>query len=211
MPENRNSTILVVDDNTDNLRLLAGILGEQQYQVRLARNGSYALATIHKQAPDLVLLDIMMPEMDGFEVCRRLKADEQTAGIPIIFISALGEIDEKVRAFSYGAVDYITKPFQVEEVLARVKMHLKMMYMQKSLALKNAQLEDALDQIQILQGIIPICARCKKIRDDQGIWNQIEKYIEAHSEAFFSHGLCPECSHAMYKDQEWYRKKHGIK
>jgi len=122
----KQETILLVDDLADNLRVLIGILSEQDYKVRPARNGPQALLMARTSPPNLILLDIMMPGMDGYEVCQQLKADPQTHNIPIIFISALNEVLDKVKAFSLGAVDYITKPFQAEEVLARVETHLKL-------------------------------------------------------------------------------------
>ncbi len=132
--------IVIVDDTPDNLRLLVGILKESGYKVRPAPNGKRALATIHKEPPDLILLDIMMPEMDGYEVCERLKKDERTRHIPIIFLSALNQVFDKIKAFSAGGVDYITKPFQVEEVLARVNTHLMIRAQQKALTLQNEEL-----------------------------------------------------------------------
>ena len=199
MSENENrGTILIVDDNPDNLRLLSGLLSEHHYTVRLAQNGKRALATSRKEAPDLVLLDIMMPEMDGFEVCRQLREDERTAHIPIIFISALDETTDKVKAFSQGGVDYISKPFQAEEVLARIKTHLSLSLLQLQLEKKNSELQKALDEIKILQGILPICASCKKIRNDDGTWEHIECYIMDHSEAEFTHGYCEECAQKLY-------------
>lgn len=138
----QKKTILVVDDTTENLRLLAGILTEQGYRVRPAPNGERALASVQKELPSLILLDIMMPGMDGYEVCRRLKADEQARHIPVIFISALGEVFDKIAAFSAGAVDYITKPFQVEEVLVRVQTHLSLEEMRQTLEAQNRQLQE---------------------------------------------------------------------
>ncbi len=195
-----DNTILVVDDNPDNLRLLSGILDEHHYKIRLAPNGERALATVRKEAPGLILLDIMMPVMDGFEVCGKLKEDKETAGIPVIFISALHETIEKVKAFSLGGVDYITKPFKSEEVLARVRTHLNLRFLQLQMEQKNAELQRALDEIKVLQGFLPICASCKKIRNDKGYWEQIESYISKHSEAKFSHGCCPECAKRVYPE-----------
>ena len=142
MDNTRRQSILVVDDTPENLRLLAGILTEQGYRVRSAANGTRALATIQKEAPDLILLDIMMPVMDGFEVCRQLKNNEQTQNIPVIFISALDEVFDKMTAFSIGGVDFITKPFQIQEVVARVRTHLSIEDMRKTLQEKNAKLEE---------------------------------------------------------------------
>lgn len=132
--------ILVVDDNPNNLRLLINMLTQQGYKVRPASSGSHALVTIEKDAPDLILLDIQMPEINGYEVCRRLKANEQTQHIPVIFLSALNELFDKMTAFDVGGVDYITKPFQVEEVLARIQTHLALQKARQELEQKNQQL-----------------------------------------------------------------------
>ncbi|MDD1622455.1 MAG: response regulator [Methylococcaceae bacterium] len=125
--------IVIVDDQPNNLRVLSGILQQAGYKVRPALDGDVALKSIKSSPPDLVLLDIRMPEMDGYEVCRRLKADEQTRDIPVIFISALQDMEDKLSAFRAGGVDYLSKPFQMEEVLARVKAHLKLYRLQRDL------------------------------------------------------------------------------
>lgn len=125
--------ILIVDDTPANLRLLSSMLAEQGYKVRSVISGKMALTTARAAPPDLILLDIRMPEMDGYEVCEQLKADEETHDIPIMFISALDAAQDKVRAFTVGGVDYVTKPFQLEEVVARVKTHLALRNLQKSL------------------------------------------------------------------------------
>lgn len=200
MQWNKIPTILAVDDNTDNLNLLKGILKEHYFNIRLATNGTHALTTVKKEAPDIILLDILMPDMDGFEVCSRLKADAQTAGIPVLFISALNEMAEIVKAFSMGGIDYITKPFKAEEIIARINTHLSLHFIQQELEEKNIKLENALNEIKTLRGILPICASCKKIRNDDGYWEQIEKYIADHSEAEFSHGLCKECAIKLYPE-----------
>jgi diguanylate cyclase (GGDEF)-like protein len=132
--------IVIVDDTPDNLRLLVGILKERGYKVRPAPSGIRALATVRKEPPDLILLDIMMPGMDGYEVCKQLKVDERTKDIPVVFLSALNEVFDKVKAFKAGGVDYISKPFQVEEVLARVNTHLTIRAQQKALTLQNKEL-----------------------------------------------------------------------
>ncbi|ARV59072.1 hypothetical protein BZZ01_10865 [Nostocales cyanobacterium HT-58-2] len=133
--------ILVVDDNLPNLRLLVEILSEQGYKVRPAPNGPLALMSVQSTLPDLILLDIMMPEMDGYEVCSRLKASPLTKDIPVIFISALNEVFDKVKAFAVGGVDYITNPFQLEEVLARVENQLSICRLSKQLTEENARLQ----------------------------------------------------------------------
>ncbi len=135
--------ILIVDDTLDNLRLLSAMLTEQGYEVRSVPNGSTALMGVQAQPPDLILLDINMPVMNGYEVCQRLKVNPNTQEIPVIFISALNEVFDKVKAFSVGGVDYITKPFQVEEVLVRVENHLKLCRLQAQLQAQNSRLQQA--------------------------------------------------------------------
>jgi sigma-B regulation protein RsbU (phosphoserine phosphatase) len=136
--------LLIVDDKPANLRLLAAMLTEQGYKVRSAINGPLALTATRAAPPDMVLLDINMPEMNGYEVCERLKADEATRDIPIIFISALDETADKVKAFAVGGLDYITKPFQLEEVLARVETHLALRRLQKRLQDANRRFAEEL-------------------------------------------------------------------
>ncbi|MFL7794332.1 MAG: GAF domain-containing protein [Anaerolineae bacterium] len=137
----RKANILVVDDEPDNLRLLAQVLARQGHTVRPASNGALALSSAQAEPPDLILLDLLMPGMNGYAVCERLKADERTQNVPVIVVSARGEAVDKVRAFSLGAVDYITRPFQSEEIVARVETHLAVRNLQRRLEERNAQLE----------------------------------------------------------------------
>jgi PleD family two-component response regulator len=189
--------ILIADDTPEHLTVLRQMLAEQNYMVRPALNGEIAIKAANESPPDLILLDIRMPGMDGYEVCQQLKSEEKTRKIPVIFISALNELDDKVKAFSLGGVDYITKPFQTEEVLARIKTHLTLRNLQKSLEDKNAQLQSALDEIKTLQGIIPICANCKKVRDDENYWNEVEGYLKK-LDIMLSHSVCPDCSKKLF-------------
>jgi signal transduction histidine kinase len=143
-PDNSNITkgmILLVDDNPKNLLVLEEILTENGYNVHSASDGSLALKSMQALLPDLILLDIKMPDMDGYEVCRQLKADERTRKVPVIFISALDDLPNKVNAFQVGGVDYIPKPFHIQEVLARVKTHLALRNMQKKLEKQNIWLQ----------------------------------------------------------------------
>ncbi|MDM8527045.1 response regulator [Anaerolineales bacterium HSG24] len=138
---NSSQNILVVDDTPDNLRLLIKILSIYGYMVRPALDGELAFMAIEEKLPDLILLDIMLPHTDGYEICQTLKQSPETQDIPIIFISALNEVFDKVRGFSVGGVDYITKPFQEQEVLARVRTHLMLGSLQQELQVKNEALE----------------------------------------------------------------------
>lgn len=138
--------ILLVDDKPDNLRLLSQMLTEHGYNVRRVTKGKMALITAKASPPDLVLLDIKMPDMDGYEVCLQLKADAITAEIPVIFMSALDELPDKVKAFTIGGVDYITKPFQIEEVLVRVKTQMVLRQQQQQLQAQNHKLQQEIQR-----------------------------------------------------------------
>ncbi|OUL25484.1 hybrid sensor histidine kinase/response regulator [Nostoc sp. T09] len=133
--------ILVIDDTPENLNLLSAMLTEQGYKVRSVTKGSTGLRGANAVPPDLILLDVNMPEMNGYEVCQQLKTSDRTSDIPVIFISALGDVLDKVKAFAVGGVDYITKPFQLEEVLARIENHLTICQLQKQLQAQNQQLQ----------------------------------------------------------------------
>jgi len=182
--------VCVVDDNPQNLKVLGTLLKKNNYEPAVFLSGKEFLKFIETEPPDLILLDIMMPEMDGFEVCRKIKARPEAKGIPVIFITAKSASEDIVKAFELGAVDYVTKPFNHAELLARVKTHV---------------------EIKILRGIVPICTNCKKIRDDKGLWEQVETYISRYSDIMFSHGLCPSCMDKMYGKEPWFKKiqNHG--
>lgn len=225
---NADGTILVVDDTPANLLLLVDTLAAEGYHVRESESGLRALEMVLADPPDLILLDIRMPVMDGFEVYRQLQARPEARDIPVVFISASGEGEERVRGLELGAVDFISKPFRREELLARVHTHLELRRLrvrlevqseglrrineqlrieleerkraEKALSDKNDDLAAALSSVKSLSGLLPICAACKKIRDDQGYWSQVECYVEEHSEATFTHGMCPECVKKWYPD-----------
>lgn len=142
------ASILVVDDTPANLRLLSGMLSQRGYRVRPVPNGRLALRAVESSPPDLILLDIKMPGMNGYEVSQRLKEDEKTRDIPVIFISALDDLEDKVKAFEAGGVDYVTKPCQLEEVLARVETHLSLRKLQRELQDANRELRRANERMQ---------------------------------------------------------------
>ena len=192
-PSNEKSRILIVDDMPENIRMLIELL-QNDYATVPATNGHIAVQKARADPqPDLILLDIIMPGMDGYDVCRELKADPRTRGIPVIFITAVSEAMDEAKGFTLGAVDYVTKPFNPVTITARVKTHIELSQTVRAL-------QSALDKVKTLSGLLPICAHCKKVRDDKGYWNQIETYIDAHSEASFSHGICPECARENYPD-----------
>ena len=141
------ANIQIVDDNPQNLAILSSILAVHGYEVRTAISGSLALKSAQKNPPDLIILDVRMPGLDGYQVCERLKADEHTRDVPVIFISAMDQVLDKVKAFSVGGVDYVTKPFQAQELLARVEMHLALRNAQRQLGAQNVQLQRANDAL----------------------------------------------------------------
>jgi len=147
----QNLDILIVDDTPENIRFLSTLLVEQGYQVRKALTGKMALTAAQAIVPDLILLDINMPHMNGYETCKLLKQSEETASVPIIFLSALNDVVDKVKAFQVGGVDFISKPFQFEEVLVRIQTHLQIQVLQSQLHLKNTQLEKALESLKQAQ------------------------------------------------------------
>ncbi len=216
MNDSHPADILIVDDEPNNLSILRQLLSAQGYKVRPMLSGELALQAVNSLVPDLILMDIMMPEgMDGFETCARLKAIDRIKDVPVIFLSALYDTADKVRAFDAGGVDYITKPFEQAEVLTRIKTHLDLHCTREILQEKNKRLEEtvlalenALKEIKTLQGILPICCHCKKIRDDKGYWNRIDQYISEHTGVNFSHGLCPDCAQELYPD--FHKKKTGL-
>jgi len=190
--------ILIVDDTAENLRVLIEIL-KDDYATIPAVSGEEALKkAMADPMPDLILLDILMPVMDGYEVCKRLKENDKTKDIPIICITAMSEVMDDARAFKLGAADYIPKPFNPATVKARVKNHIKLKKAISDQQKLIRELQDAVSKIKTLNGLLPMCANCKRIRDDKGYWNQVEQYVRDHSNADFTHSICPECVKKLY-------------
>ena len=199
---------LVIDDSLDMRNLIQSILTTKgQTEVLTAESARDAFRHLaiedHESgdvAIDLILMDIMMSDMDGIRACQRIKAVERLREIPIIMVTGRTDSEDLRAAFAAGAMDYITKPLNSVELLARVSSALALKRAidirkarERELVERHQQLEQALKEVKVLRGLIPICFSCKKIRDDQGYWHTIEAYIQAHSEVDFSHGLCPEC------------------
>jgi response regulator RpfG family c-di-GMP phosphodiesterase len=193
MTEQNKIQILIVDDTPANIHVLAEALGDD-YDILIATDGEKALELSNRHdKPDIILLDIMMPEMDGYEVCRRLQENAETGEIPVIFVTALMEQENEIQGLDMGAVDYITKPIIPSIVSLRVRNQLELKRQRDLLIRQKLELEAALAKVKLLEGFIPICMYCKKIRKDDNAWEQMELYISQHSEAKFSHGICPEC------------------
>lgn len=198
--KNSDVKILVVDDEPTNIDVMVKMLESEEYNLAIADSGEKALKVAGHFRPDLILLDVMMPGMDGFETCRRLKESEAARDTPIIFVTARMKTDDVILGFQRGGQDYITKPFRRDEVMARIRTHVRLRMLIRNQETLIAELKKALSQVKTLRGMLPICASCKKIRDDQGYWHQIETYIRDHSEADFSHGICMDCARKLYPE-----------
>jgi len=205
--------VLIVDDEPDIIIILRKYLEKCGLGVLTAQNGREAIEILHKSDVRLVVTDRMMPEMDGITLCRSIRASELSGYVYIIILTVSGSKEDIVDGINAGADDYVTKPFNLEELKVRVDSGLRVLALEQSLHEKIkeeeilvGELKAALDQVQKLSGMLPICATCKKIRDDKGYWNKIETYICEHSEAKFTHGMCPDCA-KEYRSEYFDKKK----
>jgi DNA-binding response OmpR family regulator len=187
--------ILIAEDDSVSRRLLQAALDKCAYEVVVACDGNQAWHALQQQpVPSLLILDWLMPGMDGVEICRKARALPDYRSAYIILLTGKNSKEDVVMGLDAGADDYVTKPFDPGELRARVSVGVRVAQLQLNLAERVRDLETALAKVKTLSGMLPICAACKKIRDDRGYWTQIESYIRHHSEAEFSHGFCPECA-----------------
>jgi len=191
--------ILAVDDEPVNILLIESAL-EDEYEIFVALSGHDAISQLKEQKPDMILLDVMMPDISGFDVCKMIKSSAEFADIPIIFLTAMDSREDSRMGLDIGGIDYLTKPVDFDLLKLRVRNHIELKQrndlvkeQRDLLALQKEELELALARVKQLEGIIPICSYCKKIKDDKSSWHQLEQYITDHSDALFSHGVCPEC------------------
>jgi len=194
--------ILIAEDDVVSRRMLEVTLTKWGYEVITTENGVQALEVLcQPDAPSLAILDWMMPGMDGAEVC--LKAREMAAdrSLYIILLTAKGRKEDIVEGLTAGADDYIVKPFDRSELKARMNAGERILRLQAELSARVKELELALTNVKLLQGLLPICCYCKKIRNDQNYWEQVDSYISDHSEAQFTHGICPECRDKIVKPE----------
>ena len=194
--------ILIADDDPSSLATLAAILEKGGDEVAVARGGAEALEALQQpDAPRLAILDWIMPGIDGVEVIRRVRAIETDQPPHIIILTAKDDKANIIEGLNSGADDYLSKPYDLGELRARIDVGRRMVELRARLAEHVRGLQQALSEVQTLRGIIPICANCKRIRDDQGFWTQVETYVSEHSEAGFTHGICPECMKKHYGSQ----------
>ncbi|HBB97697.1 MAG TPA: response regulator [Blastocatellia bacterium] len=194
--------ILIAEDERVSRRLLELTLSGWGHEVVVTEQGAGAWAVLEQEdPPSLAILDWMMPGMDGIEICRRVRQRANSSHTYIILLTAKSSKANIVEGLIAGANDYITKPFDRDELRARVNVGVTVLDLQQKLAGRVMELEEALGQVRVLQGILPICSYCKHVRDDKDYWQSVECYISEHSEAKFSHGICPKCYEAVIKPQ----------
>ena len=191
--------VLIAEDDRASRRLLEATLTQWGYEVVSTTNGTEAWQVLRQDdRPSLVVLDLEMPGLDGIEVCRKVREISDSQLPYIIILSAWEGKKDITDGLRAGADDYVTKPFDSDELRARIQVGARVVELQEALTGRLRELEDAISRIKQLHGLLPICASCKKIRDDQGYWNQIEGYISSHSDAEFSHSICPDCAKTLY-------------
>ena len=236
----KKSDLLVVEDSPTQVEQIKYVLEKHDYGVAVAKNGKEAIDYLNTNLPSIIISDVIMPGIDGFELCKRIKADERLKNIPVILLTTLSEAEDVIKGLDSGADNFMTKPFNEDALIERIHYVLLNAEMRKNMSTdmgieiafsgqkhlitssriqmldlllsiyesavhRNRELEkanrefkEATEKIKSLSGLIPICAKCKKIRDDQGYWHQLEAYLAEHSEMEFSHGFCTDCMDQMY-------------
>jgi DNA-binding response OmpR family regulator len=203
--------VLIAEDDPVSRHLLGATLARWGHEVVAATDGLEAWGALQAaDAPALAILDWMMPGMDGVEVCRRARAAPGPTSPYLILLTAKGQREDVVTGLAAGADDYVTKPFHRGELRARVQVGVRTVALRQALADRVRELEDALARVKQLQGLLPICAYCKKIRDDGHYWREVESYVSQHSAAQFSHSICPECYERLVRPElEEMRREQG--
>ena len=207
--------ILIAEDDRISRHVLEAKLKAWGYEVTVAVEGRHALAALRDaNPPEMAILDWMMPGMDGVEITREIRERPAHGASPpyVILLTAKSEKKDIVTALEAGADDYLTKPFDAGELRARVRAGERIIELQRNLAERVRSLEEALASVQQLQGMLPICSYCKKVRDDTHYWQTVENYISAHSHVQFSHGICPPCYESVIEPAiEEMKGRRGVK
>jgi DNA-binding response OmpR family regulator len=186
--------ILIADDDPNQLSQLQEMVGGWGYDVALARDGLEAWEQLAPaNSPHMAILDWAMPRMSGLEVCRQVRLAGPLRPVYVVLLTARNDRQDMIAALRSGADDYVVKPFHPDELLARVHVGLRHLELQERLTEQVHELKSALAHIHQLRGMLPICSYCKKIRNDQNYWEQVEAYFVSHSDIKFSHGICPDC------------------
>lgn len=189
-----SNRILVAEDHYVSRHLLERNLANWGFTVLSAENGEEALSILDSDdPPSLAIIDWMMPKLDGLEVCRRVRARKDRPYLYLLLLTAKSQKEEVAAGLEAGADDYVIKPFDPDELRARLKVGQRVVQLERTLAKKVSDLEQALADVRKLKGLIPICAYCKSVRDDKDYWHQIEEYIHSETGTDFTHGICPKC------------------
>jgi sigma-B regulation protein RsbU (phosphoserine phosphatase) len=198
---------LIADDDRVAREIVSRTLSRWRFEVTSVADGEEAWRCLqHAEHPTLAILDWMMPGMNGPDICRRVRADRPLANMYLVLLTSLESRKDIVAGLDAGADDYIIKPFDPDELRARVQVGIRVLTLQERLADRVAELEEALSRVKRLQGLLPICSYCKRIRGDDQYWQSVDAYIAEHSDAEFSHGICPPCFEKAEKEIESYRK-----
>jgi phosphoserine phosphatase RsbU/P len=193
---------LIADDDRIGTAILSRALANWDFEVAVAHDGEAAWDLVRGQAPQLAIIDWMMPTLDGLELCRRIRLDPARAHMYLILLTSRDSRADVVAGLNAGADDYLVKPFDPDELRARLQVGVRVLRLQERLADRVAELETAVSTVKRLQGLIPICSYCKRIRSEGNDWEQLESYISEHSDAQFSHGICPPCLDAALRAAE---------
>jgi sigma-B regulation protein RsbU (phosphoserine phosphatase) len=194
--------ILIAEDEPVSRRLLVKTLEQWGYEVVICEDGTSAWNALQApDAPNIAVLDWMMPGMDGPEICRGVRESGAQRQPYLMLLTSRTRMQDVVAGLKAGADDYLTKPVDREELEARLSVATRVVQLQQRLADRVVELEEAISRVRQLQGLLPICAYCKRIRDDQNYWNQVESYIAEHLDVRFSHGICPSCLETVLKEE----------
>jgi phosphoserine phosphatase RsbU/P len=200
--------VLIADDDRVTGEILARALQRLGYDTTIVSNGTDAWDHLSRaNAPTLAILDWMMPGMDGPEVCRRVRLELPLANMYLLLVTARESRGDVIAGLDAGADDYVIKPFDPDELRARIAVGARVLALQQKLAERVAELQAALSNVKQLRGLLPICSYCKRIRNDNQYWVQVEGYIADHSDAQFSHGICPSCYEVVQAELDEYARK----
>ena len=207
--KNQDIKILVVDDDPDILFATSRVVKKGGYQTFTADSGKTAMEAVRTIIPDLILMDVVMPDAEGPELCRQIKDDPNLKGIYVLLTSGTRvESEQQADGLDSGADGYIARPLSNRELLSRVDSMVRIWRAERERDQLIIELKKAISEIKQLSGFLPICSHCKKIRDDKGYWSQIESYIRDHSDAEFSHSICPDCAKKHYPEFDLYDDEH---
>lgn len=187
------TTVLLADDDKLSLNVVNDTLTRAGYDVITATDGEQAWNKLQQSGAQVAILDWIMPGMEGVEICRRAQADKRFGNRYFILLTGKSSTEDLVAGLQAGASDYLRKPFEEAELLARVEVGVRFIELQQKLADRVDELEKALTQVKRLEGLLPICSYCKRIRNEQDYWERVDNYISQHANVRFSHNICPEC------------------